>query len=154
MKPILFLRIASALTLLHGVLHTIGGVFGSPAPGVQQGTLAMMKANHFLVMGLDRSFWKFYMGFGLGLSTPYDDDVFGSLSGDGGELVGELLSSAGDCGGVDCALSGVGDRHGWARGDVAGLMDVRESAGRGSVGRADAWSGAKWLACWAWFACE
>ena len=30
MKPVIYLRAASLLTLLHAVLHTIGGVFGKP----------------------------------------------------------------------------------------------------------------------------
>ena len=33
MKPVAFLRIASVLTLIHSILHTIGGVFGKPDPG-------------------------------------------------------------------------------------------------------------------------
>ncbi|MCU1249971.1 MAG: hypothetical protein JWQ49_3000, partial [Edaphobacter sp.] len=65
MRTVLFLRIASVLTLIHGALHTIGGVFGGAAPGVQQATVAVMKANEFAVMGATRSYWDFYMGFGL-----------------------------------------------------------------------------------------
>ena len=37
MKPVVYLRIASVLTLIHSVLHTIGGVFGKPEPGWQRG---------------------------------------------------------------------------------------------------------------------
>ena len=33
MKPVVFLRIASVLTFIHSVLHTIGGVFSGPDPG-------------------------------------------------------------------------------------------------------------------------
>src|SRR5260370_37856418 len=33
MKPVLFLRIASILTFVHAVGHTLGGVFGTPPPG-------------------------------------------------------------------------------------------------------------------------
>src|ERR1700738_4550594 len=33
MKPAIFLRIASVLTLIHAVLHTIGGVFSKPGLG-------------------------------------------------------------------------------------------------------------------------
>ena len=33
MKPVIFLRIASILTLIHSILHTIGGVFGKPPAG-------------------------------------------------------------------------------------------------------------------------
>jgi len=69
MKTVLFLRIASVLTLIHAALHTIGGVFGAPAPGVQQAAVAVMKANEFQVMGVMRSYWDFYRGFGLVVSV-------------------------------------------------------------------------------------
>ena len=29
-KPVVLLRVAAVLTLIHAVLHTIGGVFGKP----------------------------------------------------------------------------------------------------------------------------
>jgi hypothetical protein len=69
MRPVIFLRIASVLTLIHAALHTIGGVFGGAAPGVQQATVAVMKANEFMVMGVTRSYWDFYRGFGLVVSV-------------------------------------------------------------------------------------
>ena len=69
MKPVIFLRIASVLTFIHAALHTIGGVFGSPAPGPQQIAVSAMKANTFPVMGFTRSFWDFYMGMGLAVSV-------------------------------------------------------------------------------------
>jgi hypothetical protein len=65
MKPVIFLRLASALTLLHAVLHTIGGVFGKPDPGVAATTDAIMRANHFYVLGQTRSYFEFYRGMGL-----------------------------------------------------------------------------------------
>jgi hypothetical protein len=68
MKPVIFLRLASALTLLHSALHTIGGVFGKPAPGVGAATEAMMRANYFHVLGVTRSYWEFYRGMGLGIT--------------------------------------------------------------------------------------
>ncbi len=69
MRTVLFLRIASVLTFIHAALHTIGGVFGEPAPGVQQATVAVMKANEFAVMGVMRSYGDFYMGLGLVVSV-------------------------------------------------------------------------------------
>ena len=69
MKTALFLRIASVLTLIHAALHTIGGVFGGAAPGVQQATVAVMKANEFAVMGVMRSYGDFYRGLGLVVSV-------------------------------------------------------------------------------------
>jgi hypothetical protein len=68
MRSTLFLRIASVLTLIHAVLHTIGGVFGKPT-GAQQAVVDVMKANEFLVMGVMRSFWSFYRGMGLAVSV-------------------------------------------------------------------------------------
>jgi hypothetical protein len=67
-KPVLFLRVASVLTLIHAVLHTIGGVFGKTAPGPAAVAVAAMKANQFPLMGNMRSFWDFYFGLGLALS--------------------------------------------------------------------------------------
>jgi hypothetical protein len=69
MRTVLFLRIASVLTFIHAALHTIGGVFGGAAPGVQQATVAVMKANEFAVMGVMRSYGDFYMGLGLVVSV-------------------------------------------------------------------------------------
>jgi hypothetical protein len=68
MRPAIFLRVASALTLLHAVLHTVGGVFGKPAPGVAAATEAVMRANYFQALGATRSYWEFYRGMGLGVT--------------------------------------------------------------------------------------
>ena len=67
MKTATFLRIASVLTLIHSILHTIGGVFGKPAPGVATTVAAAMRT-HFEVFGVNRSYSDFYMGFGLGIT--------------------------------------------------------------------------------------
>jgi hypothetical protein len=67
MRPTLFLRIASVLTLIHAVLHTIGGVFGKTPPDVQP-VVTTMQENHFMVMGVMRTMWDFHMGFGLVVS--------------------------------------------------------------------------------------
>ena len=69
MRTVLYLRIASVLTFIHAVLHTIGGVFGGAAPGVQQATVAVMKANEFPAMGAMRTYWDFHMGMGLAVSV-------------------------------------------------------------------------------------
>ncbi len=68
MKPTIFLRSASVLTLIHSVLHTIGGVFGKPAPGIAAATDTIMRANHFQMMGVTRSYWEFLRGMGLGVT--------------------------------------------------------------------------------------
>ena len=65
MKASLFLRIASVLTFIHAVLHTIGGVFGKVEAGPASVAVEAMKTNQFLLMGHMRSFWDFYRGLGL-----------------------------------------------------------------------------------------
>jgi cytochrome b subunit of formate dehydrogenase len=64
-KPVVFLRTASVLTLVHAVLHTVGGVFGSMPPGPATVAAAAMKANQFVFMGSMRSYWEFHRGMGL-----------------------------------------------------------------------------------------
>jgi hypothetical protein len=68
MKPWIYLRIASVLTLVHSVLHTVGGVFGSAPPGPASVALAAMKANQFQFMGATRTFWEFHRGMGLAIT--------------------------------------------------------------------------------------
>jgi len=63
----LFLRIASVLTLIHCILHTVGGVFSSPKPE-EMPVVEAMKAHTFDVMGSMRSFWDFLFGYGLGVT--------------------------------------------------------------------------------------
>jgi hypothetical protein len=66
LKPALFLRIASVLTLIHCVLHTIGGVLSSPKPGTPEfAVVETMKSHTFNVMGSMRSYWDFNFGYGL-----------------------------------------------------------------------------------------
>jgi len=68
-KPTLILRVAAVLTFIHAVLHTVGGVFGKPQPGAAAAAVAAMQSNHFLVMGLTRSYAEFYRGLGLAVSV-------------------------------------------------------------------------------------
>jgi hypothetical protein len=65
MRVALLLRIVSVLAFMHGLLHTIGGVFGGAAPGAQLDTVTVMKANRFVAMGVTRSYWDYYFGYGL-----------------------------------------------------------------------------------------
>lgn len=65
MKAKVFLRVAAVLVAIQAVLHTVGGVFGNPLPGASAAAYAAMKSNHFLVMGVERSYWMFFIGFGL-----------------------------------------------------------------------------------------
>jgi hypothetical protein len=81
-KPVLFLRIASILTLIHAVLHTIGGVFSSPDPGPATAAVEAMRANQFLLMGNMRSYAEFYRGMGLAVTIflTFEAVVFWQLS--------------------------------------------------------------------------
>lgn len=45
MKSAIYLRIAALLTLIHAILHTVGGVFGKPSPGTAAMVVATMQAN-------------------------------------------------------------------------------------------------------------
>jgi glycerol uptake facilitator-like aquaporin len=82
MKPTIFLRIASVLTFIHAVMHTVGGVFGPTAPGPATVAVQAMKVNQFLLMGHTRSYWDFYRGLGLGISVflTFEAIIFWQLS--------------------------------------------------------------------------
>ncbi|HTH53847.1 MAG TPA: hypothetical protein VL495_07855 [Edaphobacter sp.] len=85
MRPAPWLRAASILTFVHAVAHTLGGVYGAPAPGPQQIAVDAMKANLFPIMGSTRSLWHFYHGMGLGLTICLTMEavvfwLFGNLS--------------------------------------------------------------------------
>jgi len=56
------------LTFIHAALHTIGGVFSKPESGAAEAAVAAMQSNHFLVMGLTRTYADFYRGLGLAVS--------------------------------------------------------------------------------------
>jgi hypothetical protein len=70
-SPSFFLRVAAVLSLLHCLGHTIGGVFSADAPlGTKEGAVvAAMKSNQFDVMGATRSYWDFFIGYGLTISV-------------------------------------------------------------------------------------
>jgi hypothetical protein len=83
MRATILLRVASVLVGVQAVAHTIGGVFGAPPPGTGMVAMQAMRANHFLVMGLDRSYYQFFLGFGLAitLSLLVESVLFWMLSG-------------------------------------------------------------------------
>jgi len=71
-KPTLLLRSASVLTLIHAILHTVGGVFGAPEHGPDEvAVLDLMRAQKFDFMGSLRSYGDFYMGFGLFVTVGF-----------------------------------------------------------------------------------
>jgi hypothetical protein len=65
-KTTLFLRIASVLTAVHAVLHTIGGVLSKPRNGAPElAVIDAMKSRSFDVMGSMRTYWDFFFAYGL-----------------------------------------------------------------------------------------
>ncbi len=74
MKPVIYLRIASILTLIHSILHTIGGVFGKPPSG-QAAMIAASMRYRFEVFGVMRSYADFYRGMGLGITVALTMDA-------------------------------------------------------------------------------
>jgi len=65
MKRVLF-RIASVLIVLLDLGHTSGYPWSDPAWGVDPHVL---QAAHFNVLGSNRTYWDFYVGFGLSISV-------------------------------------------------------------------------------------
>jgi len=64
LKASLFYRIAAVLILLFAVGHTVGFLQSDPSWGVDS-LLASMKSIHFNIQGFTRSYWDFFVGFGL-----------------------------------------------------------------------------------------
>jgi hypothetical protein len=67
MKASVIYRVASILLLLFAVGHTIGFRKTMPEWGVDS-LLASMRALHFDAQGFDRTYYDFYVGFGLFVS--------------------------------------------------------------------------------------
>ncbi len=64
MKASAFYRIAAVLILLFAVGHTVGFLQSDPKWGVDT-LLASMRSIHFDIQGFSRTYWDFYVGFGL-----------------------------------------------------------------------------------------
>jgi hypothetical protein len=66
MKASMFYRIAAVLLLLFEAGHTSGFPWSDPQWGVELGS---MRSTHFHIMGFSRTYWDFYVGFGLFVSV-------------------------------------------------------------------------------------
>jgi len=64
MKASVFHRIAAVLLLLFAIGHTVGFLQSDPKWGVET-LLASMRSIHFDVQGFSRTYWDFFVGFGL-----------------------------------------------------------------------------------------
>ena len=62
----MFYRIAAVLLLLLDAGHTSGFPWSDPAWAVDLGP---MRSTHFYILGFDRTYWDFYVGFGLTISV-------------------------------------------------------------------------------------
>ncbi len=68
MKARVFYRISSILLLLFAAAHTFGFRQTDPQWGVDS-LIGSMKSIRFDVQGFSRSYWDFYVGFGLFVSV-------------------------------------------------------------------------------------
>ena len=68
MRSSLFLRTGSVITLLFAAGHTLGAR-ESWSPVGDTPVLQSMKAFRFEAMGVSRTYWDFYFGFGLFISV-------------------------------------------------------------------------------------
>src|SRR5712671_6171532 len=66
MKASVFYRIAAVLLALFEAGHTSGFPWSDPKWGVDLGS---MRSTHFYIMGFSRTYWDFYIGFGLFVSA-------------------------------------------------------------------------------------
>jgi hypothetical protein len=66
MRASVFYRIAAVLLVLFEAGHTSGFPWSDPKWGVDLGS---MRSTHFYVMGFSRTYWDFYLGFGLFVSA-------------------------------------------------------------------------------------
>ncbi len=66
MRASIFYRIAAILLVLFDVGHTSGFPWSDPKWGVD---VSAMRSSHFYIMGFSRTYWDFYVGFGLFVSV-------------------------------------------------------------------------------------
>jgi hypothetical protein len=62
----MFYRIAAVLLLLFDAGHTSGFPWSDPKWGVDLGS---MRSTHFDILGSSRTYWDFYVGFGLSVTV-------------------------------------------------------------------------------------
>ena len=68
MRPSNLLRVSSIITLIYFAAHTAGMPW-TPAVGPHEAALLeSMKSLRFDAMGYSRTYWDFYIGFGLAIS--------------------------------------------------------------------------------------
>jgi len=71
MKPWIWLRVASLLQALGTVGHTVAS-FDSPSRGpAEEAVFNVMRAYRFNIVGVTRSHWDFYQGYGLSITVTF-----------------------------------------------------------------------------------
>jgi hypothetical protein len=68
MKPVLLLRIASIISLLFAVIHTMGGA-NAWSPVGETDVLRAMRSYHFNAGGVSRTYLDFYLGLGFSVGV-------------------------------------------------------------------------------------
>lgn len=68
MKTTVWLRVSAIISLLFAVGHSLGGM-QNWSPVADNPVLQSMRTVHFGVMGVNRSYLDFYLGFGYSLSV-------------------------------------------------------------------------------------
>ena len=68
-RPSAWLRIAAVIAALYAAGHTAGRPWTPTHDGLAQGVVVAMREVHFNAVGITRSYWDFYQGFGLALSV-------------------------------------------------------------------------------------
>ncbi len=68
MRPSILLRVAAILMFVHFAGHTLG-MLQPPSHGPEEiAVIQQMKAHSFNVMGSNRAYWDFFLGFGFDAS--------------------------------------------------------------------------------------
>jgi len=69
MKTSTLLKIAAVLMFLYFAGHTAGAPWTPGEAAADVAVVEAMKSDHFPVIGMSRSYWDFYFGFGLIISV-------------------------------------------------------------------------------------
>lgn len=69
MKTSTLLKIAAIIMFLYFVGHTAGAPWTPGEASADMAVVEAMKSDHFPVIGVSRSYWDFYFGFGLIISV-------------------------------------------------------------------------------------
>lgn len=107
MKPSVLYRVAAILIVLFDIGHTVGYPWSDPDWGVD---LRVIQSTHFNVLGASRSYWDFYVGFGLFVTaflllSAVLSWQLGSLSGKGVRAMRATAWALALCFGVVALLS-------------------------------------------------